>query len=98
MRKDKKIDIKYIANLARINLTEEEARIFAAQLDTIITYIEKLNQVDTKDTPATTHPLPIINVFRDDAVKESLPAEETLKNAPDRKDGFFKVPRIIEGE
>ena len=94
----KKIDVEYIANLARIRLNTDEARGFSDQLGDIITYVEKLNKVDTKDTEPTTHPLPIINVFREDEVKGSLPVEKALKNAPKKAESSFKVPKVVEGE
>ena len=92
----KKIDVKYIANLARIRLDEERIKDFSRQLNDIISYMEKLNNVDTRNTPPTTHPLPLKNVFREDEVKASLPVDKALANAPKRKDSFFKVPKIIE--
>lgn len=90
------MDIEYVANLARIKLTKEEIKGFSGQLDDIIAYVEKLNKVDTKDTPPTTHPLPLKNVFRQDEIKESLSVDKALLNAPKKKDGFFKVPKVIE--
>ncbi|MBL7069336.1 MAG: Asp-tRNA(Asn)/Glu-tRNA(Gln) amidotransferase subunit GatC [Candidatus Omnitrophica bacterium] len=92
----KNIDVDYIANLARIKLEKKESSDFSSQLGDIISFVEKLNKVDTKDTPPTTHPLPLMNVFREDKVKESLPAEKALSNAPDKKYSFFKVPKVIE--
>ena len=98
MRTDKKIDVKYIANLARIRMDDNEIEGFSGQLDEIISYIEKLNKVDTSKTEPTTHPLPITNVFREDSLKDSLPVDKALANAPQKQDGFFRVPRVIEGE
>lgn len=92
----KKIDVEYIANLARISLSKKEIGGFASQLDDIISYVEKLNGVDTKDTPPTTHSIPLKNVFREDVVKDSLPADQALNNAPKKRDSFFKVPKVIE--
>ena len=94
----KKIDVRYLANLARLDLTDEEVKNFSGQLGTILSYIEKLKLVDTKDTPPTTHPLPIKNVFREDIVRPSLPASKALRNAPDKQGDSFKVPKVIEGE
>ena len=78
----KKIDVEYIANLARINLSAEDIKGFSGQLGDIISYIEKLNKVDTDKTPPTTHPLPLKDVFREDKVTESLPVDKVLMNAP----------------
>lgn len=92
----KKIDVEYIANLARVRLNKEEVKNFSSQLDDIISYVEKLNKVDTKDTPPTTHPLPLKNIFREDKIKDSLSVDKVLMNAPKKKETFFKVPKVIE--
>ncbi len=65
-------------------------------MDSILSYMDKLNQLDTTDIDPTSHVLPIKNVFRKDEVRPSLSLEEALSNAPDRKNGFFRVPRVIE--
>ncbi|MGA1840583.1 MAG: Asp-tRNA(Asn)/Glu-tRNA(Gln) amidotransferase subunit GatC [bacterium] len=91
-----KEQVEYVANLAKLDITEEEKEIFTKQLDSILSYMDKLNQLDTRDIDPTSHVLPIKNIFREDEVKSSLPLEEALANAPDRKDGFFRVPRVIE--
>ena len=91
-----KDDVKHVAQLARLKLTEEEINYFAKQLDSIINYIDQLKEVNTSNVEPTTHVLPIQNVFRDDAVLPSLKAEGALKNAPSKENEFFKVPRIIE--
>ena len=91
-----KEQVEYVANLAKLNLSEEEKEIFTKTLDDILSYMDKLNQLDTTDIKPTSHVLPIKNVFREDEVKPSLSLEEALANAPDRKNGFFRVPRVIE--
>ena len=91
-----KEQVEYVANLAKLDISEEEKEIFTKQLDNILSYMDKLNQLDTRDIDPTSHVLPIKNIFREDEVKPSLPLEEALANAPDRKDGFFRVPRVIE--
>ena len=91
-----KDQVEYVARLAYLKLTEEEKETFTLQLDSILSYMEKLNELDTRDVEPTSHVLPIKNVFREDEVKPSLPLEEALSNAPDRKNGFFRVPRVIE--
>lgn len=96
MKIDKKT-VEYIANLARLSLTKEEKETFTKQLDKILTYIDKLNELDTSSIEPTFHPLPLKNVFREDEVKPSLPKEEALANAPEKEKSCFKVPRIIEG-
>lgn len=100
MAKKKTIDenaVKHVAKLSRINLSKEEVNAYERQLAGILDYIDKLNELDTRDTPPTSHPLESLkNVFRKDMVRESLSAEGALKNAPAIKDNFFKVPKIIE--
>ena len=88
--------VEYVARLARLSLEEGEISKFQDQLSSILNYIEQLNEVDTKNTPPTTHVLPSMkNVFREDEIKVSLSPDEALQNAPERKENFFKVPRII---
>ncbi|SHM64236.1 aspartyl/glutamyl-tRNA(Asn/Gln) amidotransferase subunit C [Caldanaerovirga acetigignens] len=88
--------VEHVANLARLYLSEEEKKEMANTLSSILDYMDKLNELDTANVPPTAHIIPIKNVFREDVVKESLPREEVLKNAPEKERGFFKVPRIIE--
>lgn len=91
-----KIDVVYVAKLARLALTEEEIKRLSGQLNDILDYINKLNKVDTKDAEPTTHVLPLENAHREDAVRPSLPIGEVLKNAPSKDGNFFKVPKVIE--
>ncbi|MBN2373805.1 Asp-tRNA(Asn)/Glu-tRNA(Gln) amidotransferase subunit GatC [bacterium] len=91
-----KKEVEYVADLACMEISEEEKEIFTRQLDSILSYMEKLNQLDTKDIEPTSHVLQTDNVFREDKVKPSLPQDEALANAPDKKNGFFRVPRVIE--
>lgn len=90
-----KEQVEYVAGLAQLELSEEEKETFTHQLDSILSYMDKLNELDTENIEPTSHVLPIHNVFREDEVKPSLPLEEALANAPDPKDGFFRVPRVI---
>jgi aspartyl-tRNA(Asn)/glutamyl-tRNA(Gln) amidotransferase subunit C len=89
-------EVEHVARLARLELTDEEKERMRAQLDSILTYIDKLNELDTSAVEPTSHVLPMMNIFRDDEVRPSLSQEETLANAPDRQDLFFRVPRILE--
>jgi len=89
-------DVKYIANLARLELTDKEIEYFTGQLSSIINYVDQLKELDTANIEPTTHAMPIQNVFREDAVKPSLKVEDALKNAPAKEGNLFKVPRIIE--
>lgn len=90
------MDIEKVARLARLELSEEEKETFGNQLEQILTYMEKLNRLDTAGVEPTSHAIPIHNIFREDGVKSSFAQEEVLALAPDEEDGHFKVPRIIE--
>ena len=95
----KKIDqtqVKKVAKLARLDLSEQEVREFATQLSAILEYVEKMNQLDTESVEPLAHCLPISNCFREDVVKDSLGTEKTLANAPQRDGEFFKVPKILD--
>jgi aspartyl-tRNA(Asn)/glutamyl-tRNA(Gln) amidotransferase subunit C len=87
--------VEYVARLSRLELTEEEKGRFAAQLDSILGFIEKLNELDTEDVEPLVHIAPERNVFREDSVGDSLSREDATRNAPSRRDGLFQVPRII---
>jgi len=89
-------DVEHVAKLARLDLSEEEKEMFTAQLSAILKYAEKLNELDTDHVEPTTHVLHVSNVMREDEVKESLPIEKVLRNAPDDEDGQFKVPAVLE--
>ena len=90
------MEIDHVAMLARLNLSESEKELFSKQVDGIIEYINKLNELDTADVEPTAHVLPIKNVFRKDELRTSLPREKALQNAPAIEDGFYRVPKIIE--
>ncbi|MBU8906405.1 Asp-tRNA(Asn)/Glu-tRNA(Gln) amidotransferase subunit GatC [Desertibacillus haloalkaliphilus] len=88
--------VKHVAHLARLSVTEEEVEMFTKQLDGIISFAEQLNELDTEGVEPTTHVLDIKNVLREDKVRESLSNEDALKNAPDQQDGQVKVPSVLE--
>ncbi len=90
------MDVEHIAHLARLRLTEEEEMKFSAQLNSILTYVEKLNELDTTGVEPTSHVLALSDVMREDGVRASLAQDEALMNAPDRNDHFYRVPKIIE--
>jgi aspartyl-tRNA(Asn)/glutamyl-tRNA(Gln) amidotransferase subunit C len=95
---DKK-DVKHVALLSRLELDEKDLDVYSKQLAAILSYISKLNEIDTKDVHPTSHPLTTLkNVFRKDLLKSSLDPQEALKNAPSKEGDFFKVPQIIEGK
>jgi len=91
-----KDEVKHVADLARLEITEEEAEQFTEHLSAIITYAEQLNELDTEGVEPTTHVLDLKNVFRQDEVKRTITQEDAMKNAPDSEDGQFRVPSILE--
>jgi aspartyl-tRNA(Asn)/glutamyl-tRNA(Gln) amidotransferase subunit C len=91
-----KIDVKYVAHLARISLTPDEEKKLAAQLGGILGYIEKLKELDVTNVEPTAHAVPMVNVTRADEIRPSLPHEDALRNAPKQANGLFIVPKIIE--
>ncbi|MFX1315048.1 MAG: Asp-tRNA(Asn)/Glu-tRNA(Gln) amidotransferase subunit GatC [Promethearchaeota archaeon] len=89
--------IDYLAKLALLDLKDEEKEILANQLNDILTYFKKLNDIDTSNIEPTTHPIEgLQNVFREDIPRNSLTNEEATKNAQHKKDGYFKAPRILK--
>ena len=91
-------DVRYTAQLARLNLTEEEIAKFQSQLSQVLDYVEKLRLVDVTGVEPTAHTNPVFNVFREDIVEPSLTVEQVLQNAPESDGPFFKVPKVIGGE
>ena len=89
-------DVEHVAELARLELTAAETEQFIVQLNSILTYVEKLNELDTANVEPTAHVIPLSNVLRDDEVRPSLDRAKVLHNAPEESHFFFKVPRIIE--
>jgi aspartyl-tRNA(Asn)/glutamyl-tRNA(Gln) amidotransferase subunit C len=89
-------EVEHVAKLARLELTDEEKERLTDQLSNILTYVEKLNELDTKGVEPTSHVLDINNVMRDDVPEESLSQELALANAPEKAAGHYKVPKIIE--
>jgi aspartyl-tRNA(Asn)/glutamyl-tRNA(Gln) amidotransferase subunit C len=88
-------DVEYIASLSKLNFTDEELENYTHQLNDILTYVDKLNELDTSNVEPLSHPVENQNVFREDDLKPSLSTEDTLKNSPNRTDEFFKVPKVI---
>ena len=89
-------EIKKIAYLARISLTEEEIKSQGVQLNNILEFFHKLEEVDTDSVEGATHVIPMVNVFRNDENEPSFTPEQSLTNAPESVGDYFKVPRIIE--
>ncbi|MCL6098325.1 MAG: Asp-tRNA(Asn)/Glu-tRNA(Gln) amidotransferase subunit GatC [Bacteroidetes bacterium] len=90
-----KKDVEYIAALARLKFNDAELENYTHQLNDILKYVEKLNELNTDDVEPLSHPVENANVFREDKLKPSISTEEALKNAPNRTDEFFKVPKVI---
>jgi aspartyl-tRNA(Asn)/glutamyl-tRNA(Gln) amidotransferase subunit C len=90
------IDVAYVANLARMELTEKEIETFQSQLDQIIGYVEKIGELDLDGIEPSTRMRSLNNVYRKDEVRESLAHEKAMANAPEELNGLFKVPKIIE--
>jgi len=88
--------VKYLANLARIELAEKDLEKFSFQLNDILHYISQLEEVDISKIDPTAHVLPIKNVKREDKPRPSVDIKEVLKNAPLKEGKFFKVPKVIE--
>lgn len=93
---ESKIDVRYVANLARIQLSDEEVAVFQEQLEHIVGYVEKIGSLDVSGIEPTSHAHPLANIFRADEVKPGLEQDAVLGNAPERVDEQFKVPKIVE--
>ena len=90
-------EVEYVARLARLKLSEEEKELFTVQLNAILDYMEKLNELVTRAVEPTFHVVSHRNAMREDVVRESYPQETSLENAPDQAKGCFRVPKIIQG-
>jgi len=90
-----KEEVLYVAHLARLDLDEESIEKFAGQIDEILGYIEKLNQVDTRNIKPTSHAIFLTNAFREDQEREHIERELALANAPEKEDGSFVVPKVV---
>ncbi|QPK81796.1 Asp-tRNA(Asn)/Glu-tRNA(Gln) amidotransferase subunit GatC [Schaalia sp. ZJ405] len=88
-------EVARVAGLAHIALTPEEIERFAGELDVITTSVAKVSEVATPDVPATSHPIPLTNVWREDEVGETVDRDEVLAQAPESQDGMFLVPQIL---
>ena len=91
-------EVARVAALARIDLRPEELDRLSGELDVIVDAIAKVSEVATPDVPATSHPLPLTNVFRDDIPQPALPVADVLAQAPSAEDGRFAVPQILGEE
>lgn len=91
-------DVARLADLARIQLTDEEIDRFAGEFDSIMDAVASVSEVATEDVPATSHPIAMTNVFREDVVETTLTQEQALAGAPEAQDGRFAVPQILGEE
>jgi len=89
-------DVEHVAKLAQLEFSEEEKEKFTHQLNEILAYMEKLNELDTSNIEPLSHVIELNNVFREDKVEPSYPQEEILNNAPSKNEKFFKVPKVIK--
>ncbi len=87
-------EVKHVAKLARLELTEEEVNKYSQQLGSILEYVEQMNEIDTTGIEPMPHAIPVYNVMREDVVKYEQTKEEMMANAPFEEDGFFRVPKI----
>ncbi|MDU1123414.1 MAG: Asp-tRNA(Asn)/Glu-tRNA(Gln) amidotransferase subunit GatC [Dermabacter sp.] len=91
-------EVARLASLARIELTDDEIARFAGEFDAILDAVASVSEVASDDVPATSHPIPMTNVFRKDEVTETLTQAEALSGAPEAADGRFVVPQILGEE
>ncbi len=89
-------NVKYVAHLARIQLSPAEEQTLGTQLGHILGFMEKLNTVDVSHVEPTAHAVPTVNVTRADEIRPSLPHDEAMRNAPKQANGLFVVPKIVE--
>jgi len=96
LEKISKNEVAYVSHLARLSFSEEETGKFTSQLNDILLYMDKLNEVDTTGVEPMTHAISRKNAFREDTVVASLPSEASLANAPEVRGSCFQVPKVIE--
>ena len=89
-------EVEYVARLARLNITDKETDKFTAQLNDILGYIDKLNELDTTGVEPMTHAIAVTNSFREDKIIDSIGTEKALANAADGRGDFFRVPKVID--
>jgi aspartyl-tRNA(Asn)/glutamyl-tRNA(Gln) amidotransferase subunit C len=96
MAKPTDLDVGYVSKLARLNLTDEETKLFQKQLADVLKYAEKLRAVDVSHVEAAAHAIPIFNVFREDVSRDWFTADEALSNAPHKANQLFVVTKVVE--
>ena len=93
---DSSIDVKYVANLARLDLNEDEIQDFTNQLNDIISFVKQLERVDTTNIEPTSHASAVVDVIRNDKLRKGMGSDVALKNTPDQSNQQFKVTRVVE--
>ncbi|MBW3555802.1 MAG: Asp-tRNA(Asn)/Glu-tRNA(Gln) amidotransferase subunit GatC [Actinobacteria bacterium] len=88
-------DVRHVARLARLDVTDEEVELFAGQLAAVLDHASDIEALDTHEVPPTAHPLPLVNVLREDEVTPGVERDEVLAMAPAAEEGRFRVPRIL---
>jgi len=94
--KIQRIEVEQVARLARLALQDDELEALTEQMDQLLAYVEKLNELDTEGIIPTAHAVPMENAFRADEIKSSIGIEKALSNAPQREKSCFVVPKVIE--
>jgi len=90
------IDVAYVAHLARLHLTDDEVARFQPQMEQIVGFVKKIDELNLADVEETAHAVPVVNVLREDEPGDVLDHETVMANAPKEADGLFAVPKIIE--
>jgi aspartyl-tRNA(Asn)/glutamyl-tRNA(Gln) amidotransferase subunit C len=90
------LDVRYVAHLARVNLTDEEIETFQSQLGQVLEYVEQLKRVDVGGVEPMAHTNPVFNVFREDEKRRWFTPEQALANAPHEVNGLFSVTKVVE--
>lgn len=88
-------DVEHFAMLSRLDISEKDLEAYTRRLGQVFDAVEKLKELDTEDVEPTAHVLPVVNVFREDEVQESIAREEAMKGAPEIDTGHFRVPKIV---
>jgi aspartyl-tRNA(Asn)/glutamyl-tRNA(Gln) amidotransferase subunit C len=96
MSEKAEFDVAYVAQLARINLSKDETKLFQKQLGDVLKYVDKLREVDVSHVEVSAHPIPVFNVFREDEPRDWFTAEQALSNAPRKANNLFIVPKVVE--
>ena len=96
MSKTTDLHVAYVAELARLNLTADETKLFQKQLGDILQHASKLREIDVTHVEVAAHAVPIFNVFREDEPRDWFTAEEALSNAPCKANGLFIVTKVVE--